>query len=73
MGRRENSGVLKSLHIHPGIRESRSAHTNPAPCDTPGMLKGFFFFTNLGNYRSGHGAKNRARDPGRCTVTASVA
>lgn len=39
------------------------------------MLKLFFFsfFANLGNYRSGHGAQNRDRDPGRCTVTARVA
>lgn len=33
----------------------------------------FFFFANLGNYHSGHGAQNRDRDPGRCTVTARVA
>lgn len=44
----------------------------PSPCGTPGMLK-FFFFTNLGNYHSGHGAQNRDRDPGRCAVTARVA
>lgn len=31
------------------------------------------FFTNLGNYHSGHGAQNRDRDPGWCTVTAHVA
>lgn len=73
--RGENSWVLKFLHIHPGIRESNShsAHTNPAPFDTPGMLKFFFFITNLGNYHSGHGAKNRDRDPGRYAVTARVA
>lgn len=41
-------------------------------CDTPGMLK-LFFFTNLSNYHSSHGAQNRDRDPGRCAVTAHVA
>lgn len=32
-----------------------------------------FFFTNLGNYHSGHGAQNKDRDPGRYAVTAHVA
>lgn len=47
----------------------------PSLCDTPGMLKPFsffFFFTKLGNYRSGHGAQSRDRDPGRYDVTAPV-
>lgn len=72
--------MLKSLHVHPGIRESnsQSAHISPA-CVTLLECRSFFFafffpfFTNLGNYRSGHGAQNRDRDPGRCTVTASAA
>ncbi|CAB1446225.1 unnamed protein product [Pleuronectes platessa] len=38
-----------------------------------GMRRFFSFFTNFGNYRSGHGAQNRHRDPGRGTVTARVA
>lgn len=73
--RGENSWVLKSLHIHPGIRESssHSAHTNPALVTLLECWSFFFFFTNLSNYRSGHGAQNRDRDPGRCTVTARVA
>lgn len=77
MGRGENSGVLKSPHIHPGIRESRPAHADPAPCDTPGMLKGFSSSSSSSSLiwviTAAVTVLGTDPDPGRCTVTASAA